>query len=330
MQEQLKTKGGATAQPRSGPEATAPPRKKRTPGARMKLSQRIRMWVAICFTAITNGYLSGFAQGQIYGGPIKMACVPGLNCYACPGALGSCPIGALQNSLASFRHRPSLTVIGFLLAFGAICGRFVCGWLCPIGLFQDLMFKIKTRRKYKVLPGHRWLRHFKYLILAVMVVLLPLLVLNIVGLGQPWFCKYVCPSGVIMGGWPLSISNPMIRDAVGLLFSWKSFLAVAMLVGGIFLYRPFCKYICPLGAIYGLFNRIALFRLFVDRERCIDCGACERVCPMDIKVRRNPNSVECIRCGRCVAICPTDAIEVVPLKRKAAGCEGCSSCKGKA
>ena len=138
------------------------------------------------------------------------------------------------------------------------------------------------------------------------------------GLGSPWFCKYLCPSGTMLGGWPLAIANPGIRAAVGWLFGWKSLLAIALVAGSILIYRPFCTYICPLGAIYGLFDRIALFRLNLDRDRCIHCGTCNRICPMGIDVVRQLNSVECIRCGRCVTACPTHALSVTRLKRHGA------------
>lgn len=87
--------------------------------------QRLRFWVAVIFSALTNGYWAGFLQGRIYQGPLKMACVSGLTCYACPGVLGSCPMDALQNALASKTGHPPYFVIGYLLAVGALAGRFV-------------------------------------------------------------------------------------------------------------------------------------------------------------------------------------------------------------
>ncbi len=276
------------------------------------LSQRARLMIQVCFTALTNGYLTGFVQGKIYTGPLKMACLPGLNCYACPGALGSCPIGALQNSLSAIRGRPSMYVIGFLLAVGSLIGRFVCGFLCPIGLLQDLLHKIPfaKRHKRKSAPGHAKLRWLKFMILAVFVILLPFVARDAIGLGSPWYCKYVCPSGTIMGGWPLIAVNESLRASIGWLFTWKTLLAVTLIGLSLFIYRPFCKYMCPLGAIYGTFNRFALVRFHIDEDKCVRCGACTRVCPMDIDVMNQPNSVECVRCGKCREVCPTQAIEL--------------------
>ena len=102
---------------------------------------------------LTNGYLAGFLDGKIYQGPWKKLCVPGLNCYSCPGALGSCPIGALQAVLSSRNFQFAYYVVGFLLLIGALLGRFVCGFLCPFGWIQDLLHKIPFPRKCKTFRG---------------------------------------------------------------------------------------------------------------------------------------------------------------------------------
>ena len=113
------------------------------------LRRNVRTVVQLCWTALTNGYAAGFAKGTIYKGELKRVCVPGLNCYSCPGALGACPIGSLQAVLGDRNHWFSFYVVGFLLFFGAVLGRFVCGWLCPFGLAQDLLAKIPFPKKRK-------------------------------------------------------------------------------------------------------------------------------------------------------------------------------------
>lgn len=272
------------------------------------LKNKIRLWVQIIFTAVTNGYFYGYTTGSIYRGPLKTVCVPGLNCYSCPGALGSCPIGSLQAVIGSKDYKFSFYIVGFLIFFGSVFGRFICGWLCPFGLVQDLLYKIPFFQKRKNLPGHRVLVKLKYIILLVFVLILPLAVTNIVGMGDPWFCKYICPSGTLMAGLPLVSMNESLQGAIGGLFSWKMLLLVITIVLSIWFYRPFCKYICPLGAAYSAFNPIALYRYQVKEDACTKCGKCQRVCKMDIKVWENPNSPECIRCGDCIKNCPEKAI----------------------
>ncbi|MEM1483255.1 4Fe-4S binding protein [Oscillospiraceae bacterium PP1C4] len=272
------------------------------------MQKHLRLWVQGGFTALTNGYLAGFANGTIYKGKTKALCVPGLNCYSCPGALGSCPIGSLQAVLGSGKYRIAFYVMGFLMVFGAVLGRFVCGWLCPFGLIQDLLHKIPFAKKIRKVPGDRWLKYLKYVILVVFVILLPLYVVDIMGQGQPWFCKYICPSGTLMGGIPLVTANDGLRAAAGWLFAWKNLVLIVLILLSVIVYRPFCRYLCPLGAIYGVFNPIAFYRYKVDENKCTGCKVCQKTCGMDLPVYEKPNSPECIRCGNCKNACPHGAI----------------------
>ncbi len=283
-----------------------------------KLKRNARLCVQVAFTALTNGYLLGFAKGRIYQGSSKRLCVPGLNCYSCPGAVGSCPIGSLQAVIGSRDFQVSFYVIGFLMIVGSLMGRFVCGWLCPFGLVQDLLHKIPFVKKLRKVPGDRYLRYLKYIVLVVFVIGLPMLLAGVGGYGTPWFCKLICPSGTLLGGIPLVSTNPGLQKTIGFLFGWKMGILVLIVVLSAMIYRPFCRYLCPLGAIYGLFNRFSLYRLEVDSGKCNGCGKCRRTCGMDVKVWENPNSAECIRCGKCVQACPQGAIHstLSALKKK--------------
>ncbi len=277
---------------------------------------KIRLAIQIAFTALSNGYVMGFLKGKIYQGPGKKLCLPGLNCYSCPGALGSCPIGSLQAVLGSPKFQMSFYVVGFFLFAGAILGRVVCGFLCPFGLVQDLLYKIPFFAKRKNMPGHKGLVWIKYVVLVLMVVILPMFAVNAYGISDPWFCKYLCPSGTLFGGIPLIAANDGLQQALGGLFIWKMSVLLVILVWSLWVYRPFCKYLCPLGAIYGWFNPIALSRFQMDKEACIDCKKCKAACPMDIPVYAKPNSAECIKCGKCLQACPTDCIEVALWAKK--------------
>ena len=269
---------------------------------------KIRLIVQACFAALSNGYIKGFTQGSLYQGDIKYVCTPGLNCYSCPGAFASCPIGSLQATLNSRDYYISLYAAGILVVTGTFLGRFVCGFLCPFGLVQDLLFKIPFVKKIRTLPGEKFLRWLRYLILLVFVILLPVFVMDITGLGQPWFCKYICPAGTLEGGIPQTLLNENLRGAIGFLFKWKVSILVVTVISSIIIYRPFCRYICPLGAIYGLFNKVSFYRYKVDPDKCTKCGACQKICKLNIKVYENPNSLDCIRCGECKAGCPKKAI----------------------
>ncbi len=272
------------------------------------LQRHFRSISQFFYTILTNSYGVGFLRGEIYTGSSKAVCVPGLNCYSCPGALGACPIGAFQAVIGSRQYHFAFYVAGFLLMIGATLGRFVCGWLCPFGFVEDLLYKIPFAGKRKYLPGDKLLKGLKYLILLLFVLLLPLLVVDIVGQGSPWFCKYICPSGTLLAGLPLVLANPALQQIVGGLFAWKLTLLAAIVLLSLWVYRPFCRYLCPLGAIYGLCNRISLLRLQVDQNRCNHCGVCQKSCKWGIAVFQQPNSCDCIRCGDCRNACPQQAI----------------------
>ena len=263
----------------------------------------VQLYAAVLY----NAHLRGFAQGRIYTGPLKAACVPGLNCYSCPGAVGSCPLGALQNALAASSHGAVFYTVGILLLFGLSLGRVICGWLCPFGLIQELLHRLPGK-KIKKSPLTRRLSLLKYFLLAALVLGAPL-ALRLTGTGVPVFCKLVCPAGTLEGALPLLLhpANESLRGLLGGLFGWKLGLMLGILLLCVFTYRAFCRFLCPLGALYGLLGRLALVGVRVEERRCSGCGACLRVCPMDV---RQVGDRECIHCGKCVELCPDRAISI--------------------
>lgn len=274
----------------------------------MKRKISKRLIIQIISALLFNANFRGFAEGRIYTGKLKTMCLPGLNCYSCPGALGSCPIGSLQSVLSGRKHNFSFYVIGILIFFGVVLGRLICAFLCLFGLVQDLLYKISVPKLRVPEKADKLLRWLKYLVLLVLVVILPTFVSNQFGIGEPWFCKWLCPAGTLEGGLPLLAASENLRQAAGGLFIWKLAVLIVIVLSSVFIYRPFCKYLCPLGAFYGLFSRVSIFRMKVDKEKCTLCGACEKSCKMGVEIRKNINSAECIRCGECIGSCPTGAI----------------------
>lgn len=286
-----------------------------------KINEWPRHGIQALWALLTNSYFAGFAQGKIYKGDLKKVCVPGLNCYSCPGAVGACPIGAIQAVVGSWNFKFAYYVIGFLIFTGALIGRLVCGFLCPFGLIQDLLHKIPFPKKIRTFYGDKLLRKLKYVIFAVFVILLPLFLVDIMGQGAPYFCKLICPAGTLEGGIPLVLLNETLRSTIGWLYAWKCTLLVITIILSIIIYRPFCKYICPLGALYSVFNPISIFRYRVDQEKCVHCGKCEQACQMQVNPVENANHPECIRCGRCKKACPVDAIQSGIRKSNRGECE---------
>ena len=279
--------------------------KKKKGGVSQFLS-RFRGLIQAGAVLLTNLHLPNFLKGGIYQGKGKAVCVPGLNCYSCPAASGACPIGSFQAVVGSSKFSFSYYITGFLILLGVLLGRFICGFLCPFGWFQELLHKIPTKKisTKKLKP----LTCIKYAVLLFMVVLMPMLITNDVGMGDPFFCKYLCPQGVLEGAIPLAAVNSGIRAALGALFSWKLGILITVIVLSVLFYRPFCKWLCPLGAFYALLNKVSLFGMKVDKHKCVSCGKCAKACKMDVDVTKAPDHTECIRCGMCVRACPTNAV----------------------
>lgn len=273
--------------------------------SKLKPSKRklIQVYAALLF----NANMKGFVTGDIYKGDSKSICVPGMNCYSCPGAIGACPLGSLQNALSESKTRAPHYIIGIILLYCIILGRTICGFLCPAGLLQELLYKIKTP-KLKKNKITRICSYFKYVLLVGLVIAIPLIYgLQKNNIPVPAFCKYICPIGTFEGaGFLLANSNnSSFFGMLGSIFTWKFFLLVVIILASIFIFRFFCRFLCPLGALYGIFNKIAILGIKVDKTKCDNCGACVNNCKMDVK---KVGDHECIMCGECKDVCHTNAI----------------------
>lgn len=265
--------------------------------------ESIRTRIQIFCALLVNGNWTFPWSRSIYQGPLKAICSPGLNCYSCPASTTYCPIGTLQSLLGGIRlslengqYYLGLSVIGSLGILGGMFGRMICGWVCPFGFIQDLLHKIPSP---KFMIAKR-LRFVKYLVLFGMVILAPLLIVDEFGGSSPWFCKLLCPAGTLEAGLPMLGLQPNLRETIGLLFYNKLAILVLIVGWSIVASRPFCRTLCPLGAIYGLFNRFRLVKLHHDSSRCTSCKACHHVCPMGVKFNENPDDPECISCMACL------------------------------
>lgn len=232
-------------------------------------------------------------------------CLPVMNCEACAVAWLGCPIGMIGRSIA-FRETPWLVLL-LVLGIGAIAGRLMCGWVCPMGLLQDLLHKLPSRKWH--LP--RWSAGIKYGVLAVTVVG----VAWYVGYGTAFFYCTFCPTAGVQVVLPI-----MIADNDWLLTgarAAKMAFVVAVIVFGVLAHRSFCKVMCPVGALVAIGNRLTPFKLKLDRQACVSCGKCDRSCPMNVPVMRHREGEqpinrhpECVACLKCREVCPTHAIDV--------------------
>jgi len=250
-----------------------------------------RSWVQLGATVAFNSYLLA---------PwLKSVPCAGFNCYACPGAILACPIGSLQH-FGVIRQVP-FYLLGFLGLVGGLIGRMSCGWICPFGFLQDLLHKVPLP-KWRLSNRLGWLR---YVFLVVLVGLVPIFTL------EPWFCK-LCPAGALEAGLPLVILNPDLRGLAGLLFAVKIVILAGFLAWMMVTTRPFCRVVCPLGAIYSPFNRVSGVRLSFTSEHCTHCDLCANVCPTALYPPDELDTAGCIRCMECLKVCPHGALAAGP------------------
>ncbi len=273
----------------------------------------LRKWIQTLFFFLTNGYWNFPVTKSIYQGPLKVVCSPGLNCYSCPAATTYCPIGSLQQLFAGIRltietgqFYIGFYVIGTMGVLGGFAGRMICGWVCPFGLFQELLHKIPSP-KFNIWPV---LRYLKYGLLLFMVILLPLFAIDEFGTGEPWFCEYFCPAGTLEAGLPMIFLQPALQTNLGWIFLLKLCILIFFITWAVVSSRPFCRTACPLGAFYALFSKVKLVKLNLDCSRCTNCEACHDVCPMGVRFNESPDDMECITCMSCSKVCKYNAINL--------------------
>ncbi len=257
----------------------------------LKLTPR-RAWVQFWAALLTNNYVTkSITKG--------LPC-PSLNCYACPTAAFACPIGSTQFFIG--RHKVPFYVLGVVSLIGIVIGRASCGWFCPFGWFQEWVHKLPVP-KLRLPNRFNWTR---YVVLVVLVGIVPYLT------GQPWFSK-LCPAGAVEAAIPAVLPYPEYQAQIGFIFWLKMGILVAFLGWMAVTLRPFCRWVCPLGALWSPFNAISFFRLEVDQARCTHCNLCQDACPVEIPVYETPNSDACIRCLACLRACQRGVITVSTL-----------------
>jgi polyferredoxin len=289
----------------------------------------IRRLSQFASTILLNSHFKGWTGNpQIYQGNLKKAIVPVLNCYACPSAVASCPAGSAQH-FAALKFIP-FYVIGIVGAFGVLIGNATCGWVCPFGLLQDLLYKLGRKLKLPKIKLAKWFGWGKYVFLVGLVILAPILTAEPGEFGMPgetWFCKF-CPQGALQGGISQVLLHPELRGLLGWLFTAKMIILGLFLIAFLMMKRPFCRGFCPVGAFLGLFNKISFLQFRVDTNACTGCDACYRACPVEYRIYEGPNHPTCIRCGECIKACPMNIIKVgtifqnvKPIKESKGICE---------
>jgi len=175
-------------------------------------------------------------------------------------------------------------MVVFFLTF--IFGRFICGYLCPVGAVQEIAYHTpvpKTSPRYK--------NAFMAVRALVFVVFL--------------FMAFVLSASLL--------SDFGIRDFFYLTLTTGSFVFFMVLLLSMTWYRPFCRLVCPYGALLSLGAWKSLFRL-QRTDACIECRKCEKACPTD-EAKREDAKAECYLCRRCIDVCPKEGALVYAKNR---------------
>lgn len=221
-------------------------------------------------------------------------CGPVFHCYACPLATFACPIGIIAQFSAV--HLLPLIAIGLLVIVGALFGSLVCGWACPFGFLQDLAGKVPTPR-FDLPKSAGYLR---YAMLIGTVLAIP----YFFGQEHPLFVCSICPAGALEAAAPNMVGQAFAgQDVV-----WPNAIKLAVLgvflVAIFFMRRPWCRILCPLGAIFSLFNRFSVFFLRFDADECTRCERCHKLCKFGVEPETAPNDLSCVRCLECTKCQP--------------------------
>ena len=187
-----------------------------------------------------------------------------------------------------------VTAFVIFLVFATIGNKLICGWACPFGALQELIYSLPILRKIKRRKLPFWLTNS---IRCGLFCIVLLFLFGVVG-NRKGFVIYHYLN-------PFNLFN-LEFDSVVILSAILIYLVLAFVT-----YRPFCLLICPFGFVSWLAERVSLYRVVVDKEKCTQCGACINACPSHAakgKVDGQIFSADCFSCARCLNVCPVDAI----------------------
>jgi len=244
-----------------------------------------RVWVQIAFLFV---WLDPLAVRM------HTVCSPVFHCYACPLATFACPIGVIAQFSAL--HMFPFIAVGLLMLVGILLGALICGWVCPFGLLQDLAAKIPTPR-FKI---PQWMGYFRYVVLFGAVLLIPWFF----GSEHPLFICLICPAGGLEKAVPDMAAAGIAGNPIPWPNAIKLTIIAVFLVAIFFTIRPWCRVLCPLGAIFGFFNRFSAFKMKLDDQACTNCGRCRTICKYSGTPDKDPNSDTCLRCLECTQCAP--------------------------
>ena len=219
----------------------------------------------------------------------------------CGFVLGKSP-NPMEGTVKVFKSMvglyPSITgkllALFFFVVLAIIGNKLICGWACPFGALQELVYSLPILRKMKQWKAPFWLTNT---IRGGLFCVVLLFLFGIVG-GRKGFVIYHYLN-------PFNLFNLDFDH-------WLILVTVVVsLTLAFFIYRPFCHLICPFGFVSWIAERVSLTRVKIDHEKCTDCGLCIKACPTQAakdRVLDKLFAADCFSCARCLNVCPQDAI----------------------
>jgi len=192
---------------------------------------------------------------------------------------------------------PYLMIFVLFLILAIIANKAICGWACPFGALEELIYTLpffKKAKKYKI-PF--WITNT---IRALLFVLFILMLYGVIG--RKGYVVY-------------HEMNPFNMFEIAHATQTMMILITVYLIASFFIYRPFCRFICPFGLLSWIVEKFSITKIRIDFDRCTDCRACDKACPLTAagdRLDKKPLPADCYTCMRCLRVCPVDAIHWRP------------------
>jgi len=260
------------------------------------------LWIIFllaAFNLLRKGKINAQRRKWIY---MAAICVFGIILGSDPSPMGTVKDAIVLLGSKSVIFPPRLIAFGIFLLMVILANKFICSWGCQIGTLQDLIFRLNRDRKdSKGLSGQIKIPFMISNSIRILFFLVLILVAFI------WGADIIGPID------PFKIFKPQVIGMTGGLFIGL------ILVSSLFVYRPWCHFFCPFGLVGWMAEKISLFKIKVDYDKCISCRACSKACPttvMDAILKRDRVIPDCFSCGTCLETCPADAISFERGKRR--------------
>lgn len=216
------------------------------------------------------------------------------------------PMGTVKDAIVLLGSKgvifpPRLIAFGVFLLMVVIANKFICSWGCQLGTLQDLIFRLNRDRDDR----KGLFRQFKVPFVLSNGVRITFFAAIIAG-------AFIWATDIVEGIDPFKVFKPEVLGLAGMVF------VGAILVLSLFTYRPWCHFFCPFGLAGWVAEKVSLFKIHVNYDKCIACGQCEKACPSTVMgaiLKRDRVIPDCFACGVCIETCPVQAIALKAGRR---------------